>query len=240
VKNLHWIVLLVACFSITCRAEVATAPALTKTAAELRAESDKAWATMVEGNKRFISGKTQTRELLEKRKELAKGQSPKVIVLACADSRVSPELLFDQNLGDLFVVRTAGNIGGKIVIGSIEYAAEHLGSSVLLVLGHENCGAVAAAASGDVMPSDNLKKIVDDIKPAVDQAAATGATKDALIAKAVECNVSVSAENLLKNSKILSHLVETGKLQVVQAVYSLETGEVKVLDAKAPKEAQHK
>lgn len=111
------------------------------------------WADLMEGNERFVSGKTNTVQVVRLRQSLAKGQSPKVVVLACSDSRVAPEILFDKSLGELFVVRSAGNIADAIGVGSIEYAVEHLGSSVLVVLGHEGCGAVSAACSGDKMPT---------------------------------------------------------------------------------------
>src|SRR5271168_5492206 len=125
------------------------------------------WADLMEGNQRFISGKTKSVDVVPLRQTLAKGQAPKVVVLACSDSRVSPEIVFDKSLGDLFVVRSAGNIADAIGVGSIEYAVEHLGSSVIVVLGHQKCGAVTAACSGDKMPTANLQAIVDKISPAV-------------------------------------------------------------------------
>ena len=137
-----------------------------------KADGEKLWAELMEGNQRFVSGQTRSRESVLLRHTLAQGQHPGVIVLACSDSRVAPELLFDQNLGDLFVVRAAGNIADPIEVGSIEYAVEHLGSSLLVVLGHEKCGAVTAACSGEKMPTSSLQAIVDKIRPC------SGAGKD--------------------------------------------------------------
>ncbi len=183
------------------------------------------WADLVAGNKRFMANKPGMREYAARREELSKGQHPKVIVLGCADSRVSPELVFDKNLGDLFVVRTAGNIADPVALGSLEYAAEHLHSSVLLILGHEQCGAVTAAASGEKMPTPGLEAVVNKIAPV------TGKLKeffsgDDLINIAVQANVMQSANDLLKNSSILRQEVEEKKLTVIKAVYRLKSGEV--------------
>jgi carbonic anhydrase len=149
-----------------------------------------------------------------------------VVVLACSDSRVAPELVFDKNLGDLFVVRSAGNIAGPIGVGSIEYAVEHLGSSVLVVLGHTKCGAVTAACTGDKMPSSNLQEIVDKINPAVVEARKSNAKDDALVEAAIKENIHQSAKDVIANSEILRHFVEEKKLTVFEAEYQLDTGKV--------------
>jgi len=187
--------------------------------------ADQIWAGLMEGNKRFVAGKPKARELAGLRSSLAQGQHPHVVVLACSDSRVAPELLFDQSLGDLFVVRSAGNIADPIGVGSIEYAVEHLGSSVLVVLGHTKCGAVTAACSGEKMPSSNLQAIVDKIAPAVSQASQS-AKGDARVEAAIEENVRQSAKDVLASSEILRHFVAEGKLKVFEAEYHLDTGEV--------------
>ncbi len=187
--------------------------------------AEQIWADLMEGNKRFASGKTKLREFPTLRHTLAVGQHPKVVVLGCSDSRLSPELLFDKNLGDLFVVRSAGNIADPIELGSIEYAVEHLGSSVLVVLGHEKCGAVTAACSSDKMPSPNLQAIVDKIEPAVTQAKSY-AKPDDLISQAVLENVHQSAKDVLANSELLRHALKEGKLTIIEAVYKLDSGEV--------------
>ena len=177
------------------------------------------WADLMEGNKRFVTDKTKSRQFAQLRPSLAKGQHPKAIVLSCSDSRVPPELLFDQSLGDSFVVRSAGNIADAIGLGSIEYAVEHLGSSVVVVLGHEKCGAVIAACSGEKMPSPNLQAIVDKIDPAVTQAR-NYAKANGLVEAAIEENVHQSAKDLLANSEILRHALKDNHLTVIEAIYN--------------------
>ena len=183
------------------------------------------WADLMEGNQRFVSGKTKTVDVVPLRQTLAKGQAPKVAVLACSDSRVAPEILFDKSLGDLFVVRSAGNIADAIGVGSIEYAVEHLGSSVLVVLGHEKCGAVTAACSGDKMATPNLQAMVDQISPAVTRAK-THAKGDELVEAAILENVHQSAKDVLARSEVLQHFLHDGKLTVFEAVYELDSGKV--------------
>ncbi|MBI5548966.1 MAG: carbonic anhydrase [Deltaproteobacteria bacterium] len=152
-------------------------------------------------------------------------QHPKAMVLSCSDSRVPPEHIFDQGLGDLFVVRTAGNIADAIAVGSLEYAAEHLHSKVLIVLGHERCGAVTAAASGQKMPTKNLDAIVKKIAPAV--AASSGWSKGpALVHMAAENNVARTADDLLKQSPVLRKAVAEGHLTILRAMYDLDSGKV--------------
>src|SRR5437867_12410538 len=128
---------------------------------------DKIWSDLMDGNKRFVAGKLKPRAVVSVRESLTKSQHPKATVLSCSDSRVPPESVFDQTLGDLFVVRTAGNIAGPLGLASIEYGFDHLGSTVLVVLGHTKCGAVTAACSGEKMPTANLQAMVDQIDPAV-------------------------------------------------------------------------
>jgi carbonic anhydrase len=191
--------------------------------------ADSIWASLMAGNKRFVIGKPEAHDLVALRGRLSNGQQPKVAVLACSDSRVAPEVIFDQSLGDLFVVRTAGNVGDNIAIGSIEYAVEHLGSSVLVVLGHTKCGAVTAACSREKMPTPGLQAIVDKIDPAV-QLAAKHATGDALVEAAIKENVHQSAQDLVRNSEVLGHFIHDRKLTVFEAEYNLTTGEVVRLD----------
>jgi carbonic anhydrase len=188
--------------------------------------ADEIWADLMRGNELFVEGKPRAYGWVSLRDTLAKGQHPKVVVLACSDSRVAPELVFDKNLGDLFVVRSAGNIAGPIGVGSIEYAVEHLGSSVLVVLGHTKCGAVTAACTGDKMPSSNLQEIVDKINPAVVEARKSNAKDDALVEAAIKENIHQSAKDVIANSEILRHFVEEKKLTVFEAEYQLDTGKV--------------
>ncbi len=191
----------------------------------LPAGAEKIWADLMEGNKRFQAGKPATRELVERRVELANGQQPEVIVLACSDSRVFPSLIFDKNLGDLFVIRTAGNVADRVALGSIEFAAEYLQSRVLVILGHENCGAVAAAASGADVPSANLESIVALVRPAFESVKGR-AEGDELLRLAEQANVRHSARDVLRNSPLLQQKVADGKLTLINAIYQLTTGQV--------------
>ena len=146
-------------------------------------------------------------------------------MLGCADSRVCPSLILDKSLGDLFVVRTAGNIADAVALGSMEYAAEHLHCKVLLILGHEKCGAVAAAASGQKMPTPNLESIVAKIGPAVERVKGW-AEGEQFLRLAEQANVHQSASDILQNSSLLREEVAAGKLTLIKAVYRLSTGEV--------------
>ena len=212
-------------FALTQNLPVASPPAQGLATVQKPATGEVTWAGLMEGNQRFVSGRTTSREFVQLRHTLAQGQHPRVVVLACSDSRVAPELLFDQNLGDLFVVRAAGNIADAIELGSIEYAVEHLSSSLLVVLGHEKCGAVTAACSGEKMPTANLQAIVDKISPAVAQAK-TYAKPDGLLDAAIRENVHRSAADVLANSDVLRHAQQEGRLTVIEAVYELDSGEV--------------
>jgi carbonic anhydrase len=186
---------------------------------------NKIWTDLMEGNRRFQEGRETPREFVRRRAELASRQQPQVIVLACSDSRVCPSLIFDKNLGDLFVIRTAGNVADPVALGSIEFAAEYLHSRVLVVLGHENCGAVAAAASGGKVPSPNLETIVSKVRPAVESVEGR-ANGDELLRLAEKANVCQSARELLRNSPLLQNKVESGELAVMTAIYRLSTGRV--------------
>ena len=183
------------------------------------------WDGLMAGNKRFIAGKPRPRSLVPIRQELARGQHPLVTVLGCSDSRVSPSLVFDQTIGELYEVRVAGHVADPAALGSLEYAVEHLHTPVLVVLGHDKCGAVEAAASGEVMPTPGLEALVKKIQPAV--ASVRGkATGDALIALAVDANVHQSARDLLELSPILRRHADGGTLTVMKAHYRLGSGEV--------------
>jgi len=157
-----------------------------------------------------------------RQRELAGGQSPHAIILSCADSRVAPEIILDQGLGDLFDVRVAGNVAADAEIASIEYAAEHLHTPVLVVMGHQKCGAVTAAAeSGEA--DGHLPGLLRLIRPAVDRA--KGQPGD-LIDNAVRLNVENVVRQIRGSTPVLKPLVDKGTLRVVGAVYSLDTGKV--------------
>ncbi len=183
------------------------------------------WKDLIKGNKKFVAGKYTKGKFVSSRKKLVKGQHPEVIVIGCADSRVPPELVFDKNLGELFVIRTAGNVADPIALGSIEYAAEHLHSKVLIVLGHESCGAVGAALSKEKMPTANLRAIVSEIRPSFKLEEECKIGNDNNI-KCVELNVENSAKNIVNRSPILKKLVKEEKLTVIEAVYEMESGKV--------------
>ncbi len=191
--------------------------------------TEEIWQDLVTGNRRFVMGLPRARDHVKAREELFQGQHPKAIVLACADSRVGPELVFDKGLGSLFVVRSAGNIADPILLGSIEYAAEHLHVPLLVIVGHEKCGAVSAAVSGAKLPSPNLDAIVRKIAPAL-EGLKSGLNTDERMSLAVEANVHRSASDILRHSPLLRDLVEEGKLTIIKAVYQLKTGEMKRLD----------
>jgi carbonic anhydrase len=183
-------------------------------------------AHLVEGNKRFVAGEHQAHPIVNERKALSAAQHPGAIILSCSDSRVPPELVFDQSLGEVFVVRTAGNVADPIVLGSMEYAAEHLHSKALIVLGHEKCGAVTAATQDGELSSPNLRALVGAIAPTVKplRAKAQGAE---LVHLGVEANVEASLKHVLESSALLKELVEKKELTVKRAIYDLDSGAVR-------------
>jgi carbonic anhydrase len=194
------------------------------------------------GNGRFVSD-DRTEEALTsstRRRELAAGQEPFAIVLGCSDSRVPAEIVFDQGLGDLFVIRVAGNIVAPSQIGSVEFAAERSGTRLVIVLGHSRCGAVLATleqlARRSEDQSRNLRSIVDRIRPAVEPLLRTELARDpdALLREAVRANVRVSANHLRHGSEILEQLILNDGLHVVGAEYSLDTGVVEFFDGVPP------
>jgi carbonic anhydrase len=213
---------------------------------------------LIEGNRRFVSGNLATKDFSEaKRKELAKGQKPFAVVVGCSDSRVPPEIIFDQGLGDIFVVRVAGNVLDPISLGSIEYAVEHLKTPLIVILGHTHCGAVKATieATTDLnflgyyfleyygycgaveamipylkgIDEVNIYAIVNKILPAVAKAKKDGIIGEDLLNKAIEENVLLQKEYMLKHSRIIREFVEAGEVQIVTAIYDIESGEVKFI-----------
>lgn len=192
-------------------------------------EAEKIWKDLLQGNERYVAGRHTSAKYISVRKELTKGQSPEAVVLGCADSRVPPELVFDKNLGELFVVRAAGNIADTISLGSIEYAVEHLHSKVIVILGHESCGAVAAAVSDEEMPTKNLAAIVNKIVPAL-EGSKTCPLGGKINMSCVELNVRQSAADVLADSPIIKKAVKAGNLTIIRAVYQLESGKVSRLE----------
>jgi carbonic anhydrase len=191
-----------------------------------------------EGNRRFVSNTGDRARLLSqsRRAELAKQQEPFAIVLGCSDARVPAEIVFDQGVGDLFVIRVAGNIVAPSQVGSVEFAASRFGTRLVVVLGHSRCGAILATLEELQQPavhqSRNLRSIVDRVRPAVEGLLDTELRHDVdgLVRHAVRANVRVSANHLRYGSDILERLIRDDGLLVVGAEYSLETGVVEVFD----------
>lgn len=190
------------------------------------------------GNSRFVAG-AQSRDMITsqtRRNEVAMGQEPFAIILGCSDSRVPAEIVFDQGLGDLFVIRVAGNIVASSQVGSVEFAAARFGTRLVVVLGHSRCGAILATleemqlATGN--QSRNLRSIVDRIRPSVEALLATDLRHNpaALVEHAVRANIRASANHLRHGSEVLEELIQRNQLLVVGAEYSLETGTVDFFD----------
>jgi carbonic anhydrase len=203
--------------------------AMLKTKKEYELTADEALAKLMEGNKRYVEFKLlHPNKSPARRKELTDGQHPFAIILGCSDSRVPPGDLFDIGLGDLFVVRVAGNVTGVVVQESIEYAAAHLHCPLVMVLSHSQCGAVTATVESGT-PSEGMvhqSKISRALQPAINS------VKDQegnLINNAAKANAKMVAEKLTSNSPILSELVKKGTLKIIPAYYSLETGAVEIL-----------
>lgn len=200
---------------------------------------EESFSKLMDGNKRFVTGSLSQKDVGDvRRRELAGGQHPFAIVVTCSDSRVVPEIIFDEGLGDIFVVRVAGNVLDPISLGSIEYAAEHLHAPLLILMGHEKCGAVSAALDATGEPEGNIGAILKKIMPAVKKAKAKGGSKDDMLNNAIRENVALSYKDIRAKSPLLKHLIEKGELKVVAGVYHLASGEVESLPLEAPA-AQH-
>ncbi len=199
-----------------------------------------ALALLKQGNARYVDSLTSDPSM-QRRPELVKDQDPLAIILGCSDARVPVEIIFDQGLGDLFVIRVAGNIVAPSQIGSIEFAAKKFGTQIVVVLGHSHCGAVTACVEATINPeqnySPNLQSIVDRIRPSVynlyELATANGqdVDVDALIDRSMRANVRMSVSQLKHGSRILEDLSDSGQLLIVGAEYDLETGLVRFLDS---------
>jgi len=184
---------------------------------------DSALAELKSGNEHHVRHQHQhPRETAARQRELIAGQHPHAQILSCSDSRVPPEIVFDQGLGDLFVVRVAGNVATDTELGSLEYGAGHLHIPLIVVLGHESCGAVTAAVQGGDAEG-HIAALIDLLKPAVEKS--RGIAGDP-IANAVSTNVKLVVEQLRSSKPVLSQLVADGKLKIIGGVYSLETGKV--------------
>lgn len=201
----------------------------------------KALERLREGNERFASNVRSARALVthERRVELSAGQEPFAIVLGCSDSRVPAELVFDQGLGDLFVIRVAGNIVAPSQVGSVEFAAARFGTRLVVVLGHSQCGAITATLEELQRPTENqsrnLQSIVDRVRPSVEGLLKTELRHDltALAEEAIRANIRASVDHLRHGSQVLEQLIQHEGLLVVGAEYSLETGVVNFFDEPA-------
>jgi len=179
---------------------------------------------LADGNGRFVADKLDGQlQDANRRTELTNGQQPYAIILSCADSRVVPELAFDAGLGELFVVRVAGNVANSSSVGSIEYAVAHCGSKVIVVLGHQACGAVTAAVGGGDN-GYNINHLLSHITPAI-AASAEGAS----IADVVKKNAQLTVNALMERSSIISNAVNSGDVEIVSAYYNLDSGKVDFL-----------
>lgn len=200
-----------------------------------------ALALLKEGNIRYVDSLSSTDPMNQQRPELVSVQNPIAIILGCSDARVPVEIVFDQKLGELFVIRVAGNVVAPSQIGSVEFAAEKFGTKLVVVLGHSHCGAVTACVDALINPeqnySPNLQSIVDRIRPSVynlhELATANGQEVDAdeLVDRSIRANVRMSVSQLKHGSRMLEDLSTTGELLIVGAEYDLETGKVRFLDS---------
>ncbi len=187
---------------------------------------EQALQKLLEGNRRFVAGQSlHPDQTNERRLALAGGQAPCAIVLTCSDSRVAPELFLDQGLGDLFVIRNAGNVLDDHVIGSMEYAVEHLHVNLILVVGHEKCGAVSAAVAGGEIPG-HIHSLTDALAPALELSKDLPGDK---VDNAVRANAQRAVEVLAHVEPILKAAVLSGQLRIVAARYDLDTGKLDIL-----------
>jgi len=191
-----------------------------------RPNPETALQRLLDGNARFVAGHPEhPNQTVARRVEVSGGQAPFAVILTCSDSRVSPEFYFDQGLGDLFVVRDAGNTLNDHVIGSIEYAVEHLHASIILVVGHEKCGAVAAAIAGG-RAEGRIGTIIEAIRPAVRESRNQAGDKTD---NAIRSNARLAAKSLMVTAPIISHAVQTGQIKIFAARYDLASGRVELL-----------
>lgn len=189
-------------------------------------EADQALKELTEGNKRYASLKQKhPNQGLRRRAEVSKGQKPFAVIVGCSDSRIPPEILFDQGLGDIFVIRVAGNIVDDVALGSIEYAVDHLNTKLVVILGHSKCGAVTATVQGGGAHG-HIAGIVKAIAPAVKKAKGK---KGDLTDNAIRANVELVTKQVKASTPIISKMVRAGKVKVVGAYYDIDTGLVEIV-----------
>ncbi len=194
------------------------------------AVSDEPLGKLMQGNSRYTSGQTAKKNSGDVyRKELAKGQHPYAVVVTCSDSRVAPEIIFDEDLGKIFVVRTAGNVVDDIALGSIEYGVEHLHSPLVVILGHENCGAVKAAVELKGEPEGNIGTILKKILPSVEKAKTSIKPGEDLYYLSTIENIRSMAREIGTKSPIIAHSIHEGKVALIGAFYSISSGKVETI-----------
>jgi len=190
--------------------------------------ADEALKRLMDGNKRYVEYEMSAcRRATEKmRASLSHDQRPYAVILACSDSRVPPEIIFDQTLGEIFVIRVAGNVPDPVVLGSIEYAAEHIGTPLIVVLGHARCGAVTTAVELHGKADGNIGAIVRKIAPAVRKASqeTKGKPQEELVEGAIDHNIHLVAATIIKQSPLIERLIKQGKMKIVKAKYDLDDG----------------
>lgn len=231
----HFILLLVILFSCICTITWIKLGSLnvkcqaTYQRQEIISSPDTAHRLLVEGNKRFVSGHTLKKNFSHTRMEkLSKeGQHPFAIVVCCSDSRVAPELLFDEGMGDLFIIRDAGNVIDPVMLGSIEYGAQHLQTPLILVLGHDHCGAVLATYEGG-SPEGSISSIAKIIEPSLEKAKKTCTTEEDICEETEDENILNSIETI-KKSPIIEKLIKEGAVKVEGAKYHISSGKVEFL-----------
>ncbi|WP_460220191.1 carbonic anhydrase family protein [Psychroserpens sp. MEBiC05023] len=187
---------------------------------------------LLEGNNRFVNGNSEPKDDSALVNQTTTGQFPKAVVLSCIDSRVPVETVLDQAIGDIFVARVAGNFENVDILGSLEYSCNVAGSKLILVLGHESCGAVKAACDG--VELGNITAMLDNIMPAVRQSAEevegeANSSNAEFVAKTVENNVKLTIDRIREKSQILTEMEDNGEIKIVGGVYSLHTGKVNML-----------
>lgn len=191
---------------------------------EIKNPSQDSLERLLKGNERYVNNKSiHPNRSEERRQEISSKQSPYAIIVGCSDSRVSPEIIFDEGLGDLFVVRVAGNVIGEIELDSIEYSALYLNSSIILVLGHENCGAINAVINNN---TQDIEAVANIIKPSVEKAKQE--KEDNLLEVATKIN-ALNMKNYLENSPNIKKLINDKKISVYAGYYNLKTGAVEIL-----------
>ena len=183
---------------------------------------------LLAGNQRFVKCERAPRAFDLRREKLVTGQKPLAIVLGCSDSRVSPEMLFDQNLGEIFVIRTAGQVLEATAIASIEYAVDHLKAPLLLILGHEKCGAVTAAIAHEGQAHGNIGLLLGKIQPAIDRARQLNTAPENMVETVTDLHLEELARQVLQESEIISQAVAEGRLRLVTGKYQMTSGEVQI------------